>query len=139
MLNFFCHSSVSNSSLRQMSDSILQLLTSSNSGGGSCDQAPSSSMEGVLWPYLLEFLLNPEYTEAVPSVMKSLSCLAHRKRQSLVNYIVDYSELRFVPGPYVLFARLVVLVAVPFRQENRGANILVFLQHFAPNISKHLS
>ena len=96
-------------------------------------------MEGVLWPYLLEFLLNPEYTEAVPSVMKSLSCLAHRKRQSLVNYMVDYSELRFVPGPYVLFARLVVLVAAPFRQDNRGANILVFLQHFAPNISKHLS
>ena len=70
--------------------------------------------------------------------MKSLSCLAHRKRQSLVNYIVDYSELKFVPGPYVLFARLVVLAAVPFK-DNRGANILVFLQHFAPNISKHLS
>ena len=59
--------------------------------------------------------IGPEYTEAVPSVMKSLSCLAHRKRQSLVNYMVDYSELRLVPGPYVLFARLVVLVAVPFK------------------------
>ena len=109
-----------------MSDSILQLLTNN-----------VEKMESVLWPHLLEYLLNPEFSEAVPSVIKSLSNLAHRKRQSLVNYIVDYSELKHVPGPYVLFARLVVLVAVPFK-DNRGLGILTFLQHFAPNISKHL-
>lgn len=40
-------------------------------------------------------------------------------------------------GPYVLFARLIVLAAVPFF-ENRGSHVLTFLQEFAPNISKHI-
>ena len=107
-----------------MSDSILQLLTNNAADGG----AGSGGMEGVLWPYLLEFLLSPDLSDAVPSVMKSLSVLAHRKRQSLVNYIVDYSELKLVPGPYVLFARLIVLVAVPFKAGPffvaNGANVV---------------
>ena len=118
---------VSNATLRDMCDNILQLLTNN-----------VDKMEPVLWPHLLEYLLSPEYISAVPSVIKSLAQLAQRKRKTLIGYMVDWTTLENVSGPYVLFARLLVLAAVPF-QEGRGAHILSFLQHFAPNISKHLS
>ena len=118
---------VSNATLRDMCDNILQLLTNN-----------VDAMEAVLWPHLLEYLLSPEYVAAVPSVIKSLALLAQRKRKTLIDYMVDWTSLKNVSGPYVLFARLLILAAVPFH-EGRGAHILCFLQHFAPNISKHLS
>ena len=118
---------VSNATLRDMCDNILQLLTNN-----------VDAMEAVLWPHLLEYLLSPDYVGAVPSVIKSAAQLAQRKRKTLINYMVDWTTLDNVAGPYVLFARLLVLAAVPF-QGGRGAHILSFLQHFAPNISKHLS
>ena len=54
-----------------MCDNILQLLT-------------KESMEAVLWPYLIDFLLAPEYTNAIPAVIKSLSQLAFKMRQDKV-------------------------------------------------------
>ena len=120
-------SGVSNATLRDMCDNILQLLTNN-----------VDAMEPVLWPHLLEYLLSPDFVGAVPSVIKSLAQLAQRKRKTLLDYMVDWTSLENVSGPYVLFARLLVLAAVPFH-EGRGAHILCFLQHFAPNISKHLS
>ena len=65
---FFFLTVVTNSNLREMCDNILQLLT-------------KESMETVLWPYLIDFLLAPEYTNAIPAVIKSLSQLAFKMRQ----------------------------------------------------------
>ena len=68
---FTLFSVVTNSNLREMCDNILQLLT-------------KESMEAVLWPYLIDFLLAPEYTNAIPAVIKSLSQLAFKMRQDKV-------------------------------------------------------
>ena len=74
---------VTNSNLREMCDNILQLLT-------------KESMETVLWPYLIDFLLAPEYSNAIPAVIKSLSQLAFKMRQdkkaSVTSVIVLFGE-----------------------------------------------
>ena len=80
---FFFLTVVTNSNLREMCDNILQLLT-------------KESMETVLWPYLIDFLLAPEYSNAIPAVIKSLSQLAFKMRQdkkaSVTSVIVSFGE-----------------------------------------------
>ena len=64
---------------------------------------------------------------------------AQKKRESnSPDYEVDYSNLVNVSGPHVVFSRLVVLASAPF-VEGRGSHLLTFMQHFAPNINKHLT
>ncbi len=48
---------------------ILHLLAASTASG----------VEGVLWPHLLEFLLQPEYTAAVAAISKALTVVAGRR------------------------------------------------------------
>ena len=122
----FAFSVVTNSNLREMCDNILQLLT-------------KESMEAVLWPYLIDFLLAPEYANAIPAVIKSLSQLAFKMRQDKAAVkMIEYTNFKYVHGPYIIFARLLVLAAVPAAFEE-GLNVLAFMQNFAPNINKHLS
>lgn len=45
--------------------------------------------------------------------------------------------MQYIDASYALFARLLVLSAVPFF-EARGSHVLAFLQQFAPNINKHI-
>lgn len=119
---------VSNSHLREMCDNILRLLASN-----------VPSMEVVLWPQLIDYLLAPDYSGGVPSIVKCLSQLAQKKRESSSpDFVIDYSNLVNVSGPQVVFARLIVLASVPFL-DGRGSHILTFMQHFAPNINKHLT
>jgi hypothetical protein len=110
-----------------MCDSILQLLT-------------KEAMEDVLWPFLLDFLLAPEYANAVPALVKSLSQLALKKRRDQTGGgggMIEYANFKHVHGPYALLARLLVLAAVPVAEES--INVLTFMQNFAPNMNKHLS
>ena len=108
-----------------MCDNILQLLT-------------KEAMEAVLWPHLIDYLLAPEYTNAIPAVIKSLSQLAFKLRKEKSVKIIEYTAFKHVHGPYVLFARLLVLAAVPSIYDE-GLHVLAFMQNFAPNINKHLS
>jgi hypothetical protein len=48
---------------------ILHLLAASSASG----------VEAVLWPHLLEFLLQPEYTAAVAAICKALNVVAVRR------------------------------------------------------------
>jgi hypothetical protein len=48
---------------------ILHLLAASTAPG----------VEAVLWPHLLEFLLQPEYTAAVAAISKALTVVAGRR------------------------------------------------------------
>lgn len=48
------YSVVTNSTLKEMCDNILMLMT-------------KEAMEAILWPYLIDFLLAPEYMNAIPS------------------------------------------------------------------------
>jgi hypothetical protein len=125
------YSLVTNSNLREMCDNILQLLT-------------KEAMEAVLWPHLIDYLLAPDYANAIPAVIKSLDQLAFKMRkgqQQQQQQPIEYTNFKNVHGPYVLFARLVVLAAVPPRMafSSDGLHILAFMQNFAPHISKHLS
>ena len=52
--------------------------------------------------------------------------------------MIEYTNFKYVQGPYILFARLLVLAAVPSAFDE-GLNVLAFMQNFAPNINKHLS
>lgn len=117
------YSIVTNANLREMCDNILQLLT-------------KEALEELLWPFLIDFLLAPEYVNAIPSVIKSLSQLAIKTRmeKSTSPKAIDYLKFKFVHGPYVIFARLLVLASVPVDE-----NVLTFMQNFAPHINKHLS
>ena len=72
---------VSNATLRDMCDNILQLLTNN-----------VDAMEPVLWPHLLEYLLIPDFVSAVPSVIKSVAQLAQRKRKTFHTHF--YASLR---------------------------------------------
>jgi hypothetical protein len=49
---------------------ILHLLAASTAAPG---------VEAVLWPHLLEFLLQPEYTAAVAAISKALTVVAGRR------------------------------------------------------------
>ena len=119
------YSVVTNSTLKEMCDNILMLMT-------------KEAMEAILWPHLIDFLLAPEYINAVPSVIKSLSQLAIKMRQNKSKPI-EYSQFKHVQGPYVLYARLLVLAAAPPNLALDGLNVLTFMQNFAPHINKHLS
>ena len=114
---------VTNANLREMCDNIVQLLT-------------KEALEDLLWPFLIDFLLAPEYVNAIPSVIKSLSQLAIKTRMEKLTSpkAIDYLKFKFVHGPYVIFARLLVLASVPVDE-----NVLTFMQNFAPHINKHLS
>jgi hypothetical protein len=113
-------------SLKGMCDNILQLLATS-----------VPAMEPLLWPHLLDYLLAPDFSNSVTPVTKALIQLQSKKNLQQLCIVIDYDNFQHLSGPYALFARLIVLAAVPF-SDSRGGHILTFLQMFAPNISKHI-
>jgi len=114
-------------SLSLMCGNILELLTTT-----------VDSVEPVLWPHLLEYLMQPDCTTAVPSIAKSLAHIATKKREiNAADYSIDYGDFQYTPSPNVLLSRLVVLASVPLTQH-RGVHILRFLHNFSSNINKHL-
>jgi len=105
-------------------DNVLQLLTNSVSG-----------VDSVLWPYLLEFLLQEEFTLAVPALCKSLLVIANRKRIAEDSeYIVQFTNLQYCSSPVALLTRLIVLASNPL-VNNRGVHIFKFLKAFSVNIN----
>ena len=64
-----------------MCDSILQLLT-------------KEAMEAVLWPHLIDYLLAPEFTNAVPAVIKSLAQLAYKMRKNKNLKSIEYINFK---------------------------------------------
>ena len=118
---------MTNESLSQMCANILQLLTTT-----------VDTVQPVLWPHLLEYLLQPDCTPAVPAIARSLAHIATRKREEqAADYGIDYGDFQFTPGPSVLLTRLLVLASVP-QAGGRGIHILRFLHNFALNINKHV-
>jgi len=68
-----------------MADNILNLCTTT-----------ISEMESVLWPYLLEFIVAPQYTEALAGVCKSIAYVAALKRENDdEDYLVDFEREGF--------------------------------------------
>ena len=51
-------------------------------------------VEDVLWPQLLEYLLQPELTAAAAALAKALSTLALRRRAATADLAVSYQNLQ---------------------------------------------
>lgn len=116
-------------SLRAMCDNILQLLSTS-----------VPEVESLLWPRLLDFLVAPEFSNAVTPIIKSASNILNKKAPADGQEHLEpipYERFVHANGPYALFARLIVLAAVPF-PDARGRHILTFMQLFGAYISKHV-
>lgn len=118
---------VTSDSLSVMCSNILQLLTTT-----------VDSVEPVLWPHLLEYIMQSDCTSAVPALARSLAHIATKKREiNAADYTIDYGDFQYTPSPNVLLSRLLVLASVP-QVGGRGVHILRFLHNFSSNINKHL-
>ena len=80
---------VTNSNLREMCGSILQLLANS-----------VPLVEGLLWPHMLDYILIPEYSLAIPAVIKSSAHLAAKKKQQTqdTDYEFSFGDFQYITG-----------------------------------------
>lgn len=75
---------VTNSDLRAMCSSVLQLLATN-----------VPEMEALLWPYSLDYLLAPDMTLAAPAVIKCCAVLAAKKsKEDAKDFIIDYGDFK---------------------------------------------
>ena len=107
--------------LGDMCANILQLLSTG-----------VPSVETLLWPHNLEYLLSPNHEAAVPAVTRSLAHLAVANKA-----VVDWSEFQYCTSPTALLTRLLVLASVPL-PGSRGVHILKFLRQFSHNLHPRL-
>jgi hypothetical protein len=109
--------------IRTMCDNILLMATRS-----------IQCMELVLWPYLIEFIVPVDYTEALPTICKCLSHLANKfAEEESDSYDVNFDVEVNLPKPQAILARLIVVAGHPL-YRNRGVAVLEFLQAFSVNI-----
>ncbi|KFM62094.1 HEAT repeat-containing protein 7A, partial [Stegodyphus mimosarum] len=119
---------VSNEALRGMCENVMHLLTTT-----------VEKMENVLWPNILDGLLDEGLTPAVSPICKSLTALASRKREDLgTDFAIDYGVLTNVTSSQSLLARLLVLIGQPHEGRERGFHVLKFMKVVAPAINKNL-
>jgi len=92
----------------------------------------SSTIEGmdeVLWPLLMEFLIEEKYTGAVGIICKAL---AQSGQQQIAGkkdtFWIDFETQVNLPRPNDIIARCLVLLSEPFTEETRGVSILQFLR-----------
>lgn len=119
---------VSNEALRGMCENVMHLLTTT-----------VDKMENVLWPTILDGLLNENLTSAVSPVCKSLTYLASKKRDELgTDFSIEYGNLSYVSSSQSLLARLIVLIGQPNEGRGRGVNVMKLMKVIAPAINKNL-
>ena len=88
-LNKLASEEVSPIALRDMSSKTLQLITTT-----------IDNMDQVLWPFLMEFIVPPAYTNGLSIVCRCVADIATEKRQSNADdYDLNYEELGIVQMP----------------------------------------
>ncbi len=112
--------------LRRVGAGLLQRLTS---------EVPS--VQPLLWPHLMEYLLMPGCTGMVTPVLRCLNEIITKKSDVGASVKVDFGQLTHVDGPCAILARLLVLVSAPVPRK-RGMHILTFMLIFAKQINKHV-
>lgn len=118
---------VSTKQLRQMCDNVLHLSTTT-----------ISSMQPVLWPYLLEFIVPKQYTEALSTVCKALGTLAEQLREEDDEiFDLDFDVLVNLPRPQEIVARLMVVLGHPLYRD-RGIHILHVFEGISPNLHEEI-
>ncbi|CAB3989713.1 maestro heat-like repeat-containing family member 1, partial [Paramuricea clavata] len=109
-------------SIQSMCENILRLITTT-----------IEKMESVLWPYLLEFLVQDEYTNAICALCQNLCYLAGKQRErDSENFTIDFVELVNLPKPVPILARLLVLGGHPLAGKERGTHVLGLLKLLSP-------
>lgn len=100
--------------LRSVCDHVLNLMTTT---------IPSSHQ--ILWPYILEPLVNLKYSAATGTLCKCAAFVGNIKREQFIEeYLIDFDKMVNLPKPQVILARLLVLLSLPIRSNNIGSPIL---------------
>ncbi|XP_015790104.1 maestro heat-like repeat-containing protein family member 1 [Tetranychus urticae] len=120
----FDSDAVTNKDLRTMSDNVMNLLVTT-----------VDDIEKVLWPHLFEYLIQPEYTEALPTLCKSIYLMGEKiKRQDPSGELLQsyFQRIEQMPKREALFARLSVIIGdVP---ESHVKDTLQVLKLVGPHI-----
>ncbi|XP_038067311.1 maestro heat-like repeat-containing protein family member 1 isoform X2 [Patiria miniata] len=115
---------VNSAALRAMCDNVIHLITTT-----------VVDMESVLWPFLLEFIVQPQYTDAMGTLCQSLAFIGAKKRdEETDDYKLLYEELSSLPKPNILVARLMVMAGRPDNGRKRGIHVLKLMLAMSPNI-----
>ena len=70
----------------------------------------------VMWPYLLELLNDEAYSRAILVLLRCVDALASRAREEgAEDYQVDFSLRQDIPRPQHILARLMALLAEPYK------------------------
>ncbi|KFP26405.1 Maestro heat-like repeat-containing protein family member 1, partial [Colius striatus] len=82
----------------------------------------------VLWPYLLEFVIPTQFTNALTPLCKSLMYLALKKQEEGANSSLLRYELHAnLPSCHALTTRLLVVSSQPYAGDCRGVAALRLL------------
>lgn len=119
---------ISNEALRHMCENVMNLLVTTVDG-----------IETVLWPHLFELMVQPEYSNALPVIYRSLAQVASKVKadvESPVEFDIDFANNPAVPQPHAVLARLAVTIGTrPAEQLIEGVRLM---QLIAPLIHKAL-
>jgi hypothetical protein len=97
------------------------------------------AMEKVLWPFLFEFLVPAQYTEALPVILRNIALLGNRKREKGdSSFYIDFAKNVNAPKPHAIVGRLLVMLNAPARRD-LGAEILKALTSIAPILNDHIA
>ncbi|PRP83406.1 hypothetical protein PROFUN_09434 [Planoprotostelium fungivorum] len=108
--------------LRNLCDNILNLAATT-----------IDCMHGVLYPFLLEALVNPKYSICVGTICKAVGHIGGVKRESDdSNYFIDFDRAVNLPKPQSIIARLMVILNAPLRRGNIGMNALQAMKSLGP-------
>ena len=89
-------------------------------------KVPSS--RPVMWPYLLELLNDDAYNRAILVLLRCIDALATRAREeNAADYQVDFALRQDIPRPQAILARLLSLLAEPYRKDIGGVVCRVML------------
>jgi len=86
-------------------------------------KVPSSHR--VLWPYLVELVVEPEFNRAAPVIFKVLEHVASVKRaEEHPDFLINWEAAVNMPSPQALLARIMVLACEPLRHRGEQGLIM---------------
>ncbi|XP_054446562.1 maestro heat-like repeat-containing protein family member 1 isoform X2 [Pteronotus mesoamericanus] len=85
-------------------------------------------MSGVLWPYLLQFLVPERFTGALTPLCRSLLHLARKRQEAGADALLIQCDGNVaLPSPFAIATRLLTVSSRPYLGDGRGAASLRLL------------
>ena len=83
------------------------------------------STHPVLWPYLFELLVEPEFNRAIIQMLRVLECIGSGKReQAAPDYLINWEAQPNMPSPQTILCRLMILACEPFRAKGEQGLVM---------------